>query len=760
MSTMLSEPIPEPARTRWKREGPLLEPGRTCWRVEPARRVACLVDADDYFRAVHAALAGARHQILLIGWDFDTRMAFGPETAARDGRVERLGPCLDRLAAARPDLRAYVLKWDFSMIFALEREMVPAFVIDWMSSPRVSFRVDGRHPRGASHHQKLVVVDDRVAFCGGLDLTARRWDTRRHLDDEPGRIDPGGLAYAPFHDAAMVVEGAAAAALGSLARERWRRATGETLAPPPGPAEGGADTDIWPGGLAAPLRDVEVAIMRTDPGHEGRPESRPEIREVEALYLEAIRRARRSLYLETQYFTCERVADAIAARLDEPDGPEVVMIGPHRCSGWLEEEVMGPKRRRLLSRLRACDRHGRFRLLVPVTARGVPKNVHAKVAVIDDRLLRIGSANLNNRSMGFDTECDLAVEAVPGSLREAETRGFVAGFRNDLLAEHLGCTAGEVERCLAATGSLVATVEALGRAPGRPRLVPLEALDPAPGGDGGGDGDGGGEGALERLIVDSPLIDPERPLRAEDLTRMLLPDPEEAGPHRHFLLAAAGLVLAAGVLLAAWRFTPLAAYADVDALLGQAEGLAAMGPAGALLAVGLFVAGGFVMFPVTVMIAVTAIALGPLTGFATALVGSLSAAVALFAVGRLGGRDLVRRFGGRTVNRISRRLGRGGVLTVVVLQIVPVAPFTIVNLVAGASHLRFTHFVVGTFVGMTPGVLAFSLFGSQLERALRDPQPASVAAAVLLGAALGVGWVANRLFGPRGAAQRKDGEAA
>ncbi|HEV7371221.1 VTT domain-containing protein [Arenibaculum sp.] len=757
MSTTLSEPIPEPADARNGGEDPLLAPGRTCWRVEPARRMACLVDADDYFRAVHAALAKARHQILLIGWDFDTRMAFGPETAARAGTADRLGPYLDRLVAARPGLRAHVLKWDFSMIFALEREMIPVFVIDWMSNPRVSFRVDGRHPRGASHHQKLVVVDDRVAFCGGLDLTARRWDTRRHLDDDPGRVDPGGAPYAPFHDAAMAVDGAAAAAIGTLARERWRRATGETLAPPPpvGPEE----PDAWPD-VVPSLREVGIGIARTDPEHEGR----PEVREVEALYLEAIRRARRSIYLETQYFTCERVADAIAARLAEPDGPEVVVIGPHRCSGWLEEEVMGPKRQKILRRLRARDRHGRFRLLVPVTARGTPKNVHAKIAVIDDRLLRIGSANLNNRSMGLDTECDLAVEAVPGTAREAATRRVVAGLRDDLLAEHLGRTAAEVGRSLEETGSLVATIEALGEAlgggadaAGRPRLLPLEILEPA-GDCGGGPGE---ENEIEGLLVDSPLIDPERPVRAEDLTRMLLPDHDEARPHRRFLLAAGALVLLAGALLALWRFTPLSAFADVDAILGWAEGLAAMGPAGMLLTIGLFVAGSCAMFPVTVMIAVTAIALGPLAGFATALAGSVLAAAILFALGRFGGRDLVRRFGGRTVNRISRRLGQGGILTVAVLRVMPVAPFTVVNLVAGASHLRFTHFVVGTLVGMTPGVLAFSLFGGQLERALRDPAPATVAVAVLLGAAaIGLGWIANRLFGPRGTAQRKDGEAA
>ena len=70
-------------------------------------------------------------------------------------------------------------------------------------------------------HQKIVVVDDAVAFSGGLDLTTRRWDTRAHRLDDPGRVDLAGVPYAPFHDVQAIVDGKAAAALAELARVRW-----------------------------------------------------------------------------------------------------------------------------------------------------------------------------------------------------------------------------------------------------------------------------------------------------------------------------------------------------------------------------------------------------------------------------------------------------------------------------------------------------------------------------------------------------------
>ena len=139
-------------------------------------------------------------------------------------------------------------------------------------------------------------------------------------------------------------------------------------------------------------------------------------------------------------------------------------------------------------------------------------------------------------------------------------------------------------------------------------------------------------------------------------------------------------------------------------------------PLGPLIAIAVYVAGGFVMFPVMVLIAATAIAFGPLLGFPTALAGCLASAAALFWVGRLGGQRWVRRFGGRFVNKVSRKLSDQGILAVAVIRVIPAAPFSVVNVVAGASHLRFTDYMIGTALGMAPGTLAFSLLGSQLER--------------------------------------------
>lgn len=521
---------------------PILAPGRNCWRVERADRLAVIVDAEDYFLHAKTALRRARRSVYLTAWDFDARIRLTPQSH-RVQRPDRLGRLLNWLATTRPDLRIHVLKWDYAEFFDLARWSRPFLLRNGLTHRRLQYRLDGDHPTGACHHQKLLVIDDSLAFCGGLDLTANRWDTRAHLGQDRRRRQPDGTPYDPFHDVMMAVDGDAARALGELFRGRWLRATGESLEPPALPIlvppprrfahrrflrrvspearpEARVAADPWPPALVPLARGVRVGISRTDPGGNGRPEAR----EVEALFLDAIARARRVIYLESQYFASTAVARALAARLAEADGPEVVVVNPVRSPSWLENTAMLGARANRLRELRAADRHGRFAVYCPRADDGTPITVHSKVMVVDDRLLRIGSANLNNRSMGLDSECDLAWEANPEDPAEAEHCRAIAHSRDDLIAEHLGVVPERVALETRRRGSLIAAIEALRRPEGR-RLEPLteDALE-----------------GLSLVVADSGLLDPERPVGAVELLRGVLPS---RVPRRHrWLLVALGLL--------------------------------------------------------------------------------------------------------------------------------------------------------------------------------------------------------------------------
>jgi phosphatidylserine/phosphatidylglycerophosphate/cardiolipin synthase-like enzyme len=426
----------------------IAHPGRNCWRVDRADRFLCIQDAADYFRLVRRALLEARDTVFVLGWDILASVDLDPQ-AAGGAAPTRLDELLAFIARRRPRLRCYLLIWDYGAIYTLERDPFSRWRLGWRMPRHVRFAYDDRHAVGGCHHQKIVVVDDQLAFCGGIDLTGHRWDTSAHRVVEAARVTPMGDAYEPYHEVQAMVSGPVARTLGLLARDRWR-ALGES----PLPLPGWRGRDLWPSDVDADLEDVHVAIARTMPGTD----VEPPIRECEALFEDSIARARRSIYIESQYFTNERIADALAARLRERNGPEVIVVAPRECQGWLERNTMGAFRDGVCRQLIAADTHRRLRLVYPAASRAqrVPTFVHSKVMIVDDALLRIGSANISRRSMAVDSECDLALDA--GG--DARVGAGIRTIRARLLAEHLGRADDDVARDIARAGSLRAVIDA------------------------------------------------------------------------------------------------------------------------------------------------------------------------------------------------------------------------------------------------------------------------------------------------------------
>ena len=703
---------PAPSRPR------LLEPGKNCWRIAPARRFKLLIDADAYFSAVRAAVRQARHSVFILGWDIDSRMRLAPGGAG-DGYPEALGDFLNALVEERPQLHVYILNWDFAMLYALEREWPPAYKHGWRKRRRFYFHMDASHPVGASHHQKVVVVDDKLAFAGGIDLTRNRWDTSEHAPDQPLRRDIDDKPYGPFHDVQAMVDAEAAAALGELARERWTRAGCKPALPPNKTKDG---DDLWPTGVEPDLGDVEIGIARTEPERDGG----GGIHEIRQLYLDAIAAARHSLFFENQYFTSNVLHDALAARLAEDDAPEVVVVSPQNQSGWLEQATMGHLRARIHQRLKAADQHGRYRMYCPQLAgeQDGCLNVHSKVFAVDDHLFCVGSANMSNRSMTYDTECNLVIEAHGDAAQQARIRIAIAGMRNRLLAEHLDVGVETVRQEIDKTSSLHATIAAL-QSNGRT----LIALDPVvlP--------------QIEALMPDKVMFDPETPINPDELIAQFVPGhARKPVPRRLIGLGVFGILLLA--LALAWRFTPLREWLNLNALIVMARSLETL-PFTPLAVMAVYVVAGMLMFPVTLLIAVTGIVFGPFYGALYALAGSLLSALAGFGLGVWLGRETLQQLLGRRVNSLSRRFAQRGIPAMVVIRLLPVAPFTIANVVAGVSHLRLRDYLIGTFLGMAPGIIVTVAFAHNLAEAIRHPSLTTVAllagmAALLIGMALGL----------------------
>ena len=443
----------------------LLKPGTTCWRREKAQRAALLIDMADYFAAAKAAMAKAKHSIHFLNWAFDPTTYFHPEAGGAGPEDDQIGPFLRDLACANPQLDVRVLCWRSALPIAATQNFFPHRARKCFHGTPVDFRLDDHVPMGACHHQKVVVIDDKVAFCGGGDIGADRWDTIKHLDNDRRRWRAHGKCFESRHEVMSLVDGPAARALGDLFRRRWRRATGEELFPP-GVGEETAD-DPWPDCVEPDFRNVMTGLSRTEPKWR----DYREVREVETLHLAAIAGAKQCIYLENQYFTSPLIAEALASRLSEPDGPEVVIVSTQHSPSWFDQITMDRTRSLFIQRLMTADAHKRFKAFSPVTAKGRTIIVHAKLAIIDDQLLRVGSANLNNRSSGFDTECDLSIE-----VGAAEARAQVRRLRTRLIAHWLGRDDAEVDKSLAEAGSLGAAIVALQRG-GKHRL---RAIKPEP----------------------------------------------------------------------------------------------------------------------------------------------------------------------------------------------------------------------------------------------------------------------------------------
>ncbi len=607
---------------------------------------------------------------------------------------------------------SHVLSWDFALLFALEREWLGRLKFGWLTRSRLHFELDSHHPTGASHHQKLVVVDDALAFVSGFDLTFNRWDTPRHSPAEPARHNPDGTRYPPFHDVGALVDGEAARALGELARERWHRATGLTVRPPDPKTGPGS----WPAGAAIAISDVELAIVRTEPAFDGA----PAITEAKQLHLDAIAAATKSIFAENQYFTSRLIADAFESRLRDAGGPEVVVVSPMTQSGWLEVSTMGVLRARVHRRLVQADTHHRYSMYCPWLGDEAPPagrclNVHSKVLVIDDELLSVGSVNLSARSMSLDTECNLAIEAKG----EPRVRAAIAALRARLLGEHLdkdpAVVAAECER----SGSLIAAIESL-RDQGRS----LRPLGVAP------------EEEWSAVLADQPMIDPEEPVDVDSLLSDVVAR-HERKPASGRIVAIALILFALAALALAWRYTPLREWINVESLVHWSDRFEAS-PFAPLIVIGGFVLGGLLVIPLMMLIAATGIVFGPWLGMLYSLLGATLSAVFVYGIGRKVGRDAVRRVAGRRINDLSRRIAKRGLLAMLFVRIVPVAPFSIINLVAGASHLRFRDFLLGTILGLLPGTILISFFVDRIVAAVRHPGPVTFALlALVAGVAIG-----------------------
>jgi phospholipase D1/2 len=432
----------------------------TCAALVEVEQGAVLVDAEGYYAAFCTAALLARRYIYISGWQFDTHARLlRPDARQPVAYPVEFVPFLNYLCELTPELEVYITAWDYSLVYALEREWLQKLKFYFQSHARVHFEFLDHPEPGGCHHHKLVIIDGELAFVGGLDVCDARWDTRRHAKNDLERIDVHGKPYKPFHDLQVVLRGPVIAPLQQLFLDGWREARGEPLAAPScGPGLNGADDDTQQLGRldlqrfdlerlglrdALRVRARRIAVARTEWAGSGY----EPVCEIQALFERAILAAEQLIYIETQYFTSRAMAMALYQRLSDSTRSklQVVFVMPDGADSPKEDFVLG-NRQRVIRRFIAdvARHHGHeFRLLM--SSMSTPEQpclatfIHSKLLIVDDEFLSIGSANMTNRSMRVDREVNVAWQA---SLEApADAAGLIEdirALRGSLLAEHAG----------------------------------------------------------------------------------------------------------------------------------------------------------------------------------------------------------------------------------------------------------------------------------------------------------------------------------
>ncbi|KRR27442.1 VTT domain-containing protein [Bradyrhizobium retamae] len=673
-----------------------------------------LNDAAAYFAALREALLLATRQVYIIGWDIHSQTRFvGPSGYADDGYPQELGAFLKALLKAKRDLRINILIWNFPALYAAEREWNSAAKFTAHASDRLRFCFDSSLPLGSAQHQKIVVIDGALGFVGGLDLTIRRWDTSAHETHHPLRTDPDGKPYPPFHDVQCMVDGEAAASLTEVAENRWR-AAGCTMERP-----AATKGERWPASVPVQCRGMTAGIARTEIAT-ARGDG---VSEVARLFEASINAADRFIYIENQFTSATDIARLLAQRMLDVPQLRVLIVMPKMHSSWFESQAMQSGRGGFIARFVSAGVMDRVRFVYPSTRdaeQTAAVMVHSKVMIVDDRILRVGSANLNNRSMGADTECDLAFEATSDTHCE-----YIAWLRRSLIGHFCDVDEREIERHEA---DLFGFLDRLAEDD-----VPksLQPIDPA-----------ASVGGVAVMV--QPVADPREPLHLDRAANRMWT--------ARTILAVFGLAAALAGLALAWQYTSLRDFADVG-FVSSIISQPARSQFAPLFAIAAFVVGGLVVFPVLVLIAATSAALGPWMGFLSASAGVLLSALTLFSIGRVLGQARLQRLLGRRAARVQSGIIGKGVMAVAMIRMVPIAPFSIVNLVAGASKLSLRDFVLGTVLGMAPGIAVMAALGAQIADLARNASWINVlllALAILAWIALCLGvqflvtWLAGR----------------
>ncbi|MES3039123.1 MAG: VTT domain-containing protein, partial [Bdellovibrionota bacterium] len=641
----------------------------------------------------------AKKSIFILGWDIDSgvRLLRGDDEK-QNSAPSKVVDLLAWKAKENPELQIFLLRWDATIAFSAEREALPEFTWTTQTPENISIWMDTTIPVGGSHHQKIILVDDELVFTGGMDIARQRWDERSHRIHEPERTDENG-GYGPYHDAQIVMDGPVTEKFAELVRWRWKNAAGyESL--PIRAFDRSAKTLVpsWPQKFPPLFKDMTCAIARTIP----KMEDGVEAHEIHEMFLDLIGEAEKFIYIENQFLTSVDIATALNKRLKERPELRALLVSSYNPQGIFEREGMWAGRIDFKNIVEQGIHPDRIRMVYTGISDAIGENhckrIHSKILVVDDKYLTVSSSNITNRSMSLDTECDVSLVA------EGDDQGqLILWVRNDLIGEHTGRTAEQVAKLFETDAPLEALMNQNGI-----HCYTFRDIDDSQFTDKG------------LQSVASSFADPAKPL-------IVIGKPVR-NPRIHVLMIGIliTLVLAAVIIFLKQNVSKIGPDA-IKAFLESSRS----SPFALPIVCAMYVVGGFILFPVTVLSLATAAVFGSILGPLYGMCGAMLSATIMFGIGRWAGIKSLRKFTGDRIKKLDYQFRETGLIGVCIIRFLPIAPFTIINMAFGISSVRFFDFFAGSFLGFLPAFIAKGIVGDSLVQIFLNPTAKTVGYLVL-----------------------------
>lgn len=645
-----------------------------------AEQLRVIHTVDEYYETFYKAAKKAEKRICIAGWHFhyDTRLIINED------KTVVLLDFLKELTEEKPNLNIYISIWDASIIYDMHRE-IPKAKKEFANVKNVHFQLVSDDTPISSVHEKYVVIDDYLTLISGMDLTKERWDTREHKPHDERRM-AYGKEYPPYFDISAVITGKVSQTFGSFFQKRWHHYGGDEL------------KDISPNQFSLDIEphftNIDIDIIRTQTPSDVELSPLSEIKES---YINAIKSAKKYIFIENQYFGSETIQDLIIEQLENQKDLEVIVIVSDYPSGKIEEITLTQQNHLFLKRLKNFEHSDRILVAACHIKNWQEKiHLHSKLLVVDDNFITLGSANVANRSFNYDAEINISFTS--------DDKETMQNIMLERIAEYLQIPAKKIKESWDKHNSLIKAVEENNN-----QDYKLKAIEPKL------------NDNLLSNTASSLALDFANPGGKKESTKVFYTLMHRVSNIIFNRITASAIVIA---VLGLVVFSVYTSYGiEVKEYFYRIEEFAKNSPeiVSFGLVVLLYIVLTLMFIPLVVPITGSVVVFGLIKGSIYSLISLLIAGSIYYLAGRIAAKNkTIDNIPYSNIRNTLKVLKKHSIIAVIMTRFLPSGPFVMVNFFTGAVKIPYKNFILGSFIGLLPGLVSFITLGHSVKNLIEE----------------------------------------